>query len=139
MTDYGGRVEELVLKSQSKEEGEPQQVLLSHNGDAEAIKENVWWKGMFLVPWANRIANVSFFYNDKDDIFFLGSNSYLLSIIAREKLKLLMLGILGGRKLLLDLHLLQNHFIKDSMHEHGNDQYNQLLYSHIIFNTVTII
>ena len=64
--DYGGRVEELSLSPESlqKKKGgkfraTPQQVLLSHNGDADAIKENMWWKGMFLIPWANRIAYVS--------------------------------------------------------------------------------
>lgn len=62
--DFGGRVEELVLLSQSIKNnrfmfGSPQQVLLSHNGNATAIKENTWWKGMFLIPWANRIAYVS--------------------------------------------------------------------------------
>lgn len=61
VVDFGGRVEELVLVSQSKESGEPQKVLLSHNGNASAIKENMWWKGMFLVPWANRIAYVSYY------------------------------------------------------------------------------
>lgn len=61
IVDFGGRVEELALLPQSAKgkHGEPQQVLLSHNGNAADIKENAWWKGMFLVPWANRIAYVS--------------------------------------------------------------------------------
>jgi galactose mutarotase-like enzyme len=58
--DFGGRVEELALAPVSMRDAKNvQQVLLSHNGDAAAIKENTWWKGMFLVPWANRIAYVS--------------------------------------------------------------------------------
>ena len=64
-------MEELVLLPHSKRnikrygeyyrkhQSEPVPVLLSHNGNATAIKENTWWKGMFLVPWANRIAYVS--------------------------------------------------------------------------------
>ena len=54
-------MEELYLLSQSAKgkPSQPQQVLLSHNGNATSIKENTWWKGMFLVPWANRIAYVS--------------------------------------------------------------------------------
>lgn len=61
IVDFGGRVEELALSSVSVKDKarSVQQVLLSHNGDAAAIKENTWWKGMFLVPWANRIAYVS--------------------------------------------------------------------------------
>lgn len=52
-------MEELALVSQSaKSKDQVQQVLLSHNGNATDIKENTWWKGMFLVPWANRIAYV---------------------------------------------------------------------------------
>ena len=58
VVDFGGRVEELYLRSRAKG-GPPLKVLLSHNGNATAIKENTWWKGMFLVPWANRIAHVS--------------------------------------------------------------------------------
>lgn len=72
VVDFGGRVEELVLLPHSmrntKQYGsygrmyrpKPVPVLLSHNGNATSIKENTWWKGMFLVPWANRIAYVSF-------------------------------------------------------------------------------
>ena len=59
VVDFGGRVEDLVLKSQSQ--GKLRSVLLTHNGNATAIKENAWWKGMLLVPWANRIAYVSNF------------------------------------------------------------------------------
>ena len=62
VVDYGGRIEELALLPKSvggrRRRVLPQQILLSHNGDVDAIKENVWWKGMFLVPWANRIAYV---------------------------------------------------------------------------------
>lgn len=57
VVDFGGRVEDLVLKSRSQ--GKLRSVLLTHNGNATAIKENSWWKGMLLVPWANRIAYVS--------------------------------------------------------------------------------
>ena len=56
-------MEELVLSpvsvEGSKKKSNLQQVLLSHNGDEAAITKNTWWKGMFLVPWANRIAYVS--------------------------------------------------------------------------------
>ena len=56
-------MEELALSpvsvKGSKKKANVQQVLLSHNGDEAAIVENAWWKGMFLVPWANRIAYVS--------------------------------------------------------------------------------
>ena len=55
--DYSGRVEDLVLKSRSTSKVWP--VLLTHNGNATAIEENAWWKGMLLLPWANRIAYVS--------------------------------------------------------------------------------
>lgn len=55
-------MEELALAPVSvsgRKKTRVQQVLLSHNGDEAAIVENTWWKGMFLVPWANRIAYVS--------------------------------------------------------------------------------
>ncbi len=66
-------MEELVLLSQSargrrKQSEKPQKILLSHSGNATAIKENVWSKGMFLVPWANRIAYVSYCGTWQDDI-----------------------------------------------------------------------
>lgn len=65
-------MEELVLASQSAGRGrssaKPQKILLSHNGNATAIKENTWFKGMLLVPWANRIAYVSSVSHT--DIFF---------------------------------------------------------------------
>ena len=54
---FGGRVEELHLASQTT--GALRDVLLTHHGDSEAIKENMWWKGMLLMPYANRIAYVS--------------------------------------------------------------------------------
>ena len=56
IVDYGGRVEDLVLKSHST--GEMRKVLLTHNDNATAVLENKWWKGMILLPWANRIAYV---------------------------------------------------------------------------------
>ena len=49
-------MEELHLKSQKHHN--IRNVLLSHNGDSEAIKENKWSKGMLLIPWANRINEV---------------------------------------------------------------------------------
>ena len=55
--DYGGRVEVLRLVSQSQ--GKLRDVLLTHNDNASAIIENKYWKGMLLIPWANRIAYVS--------------------------------------------------------------------------------
>ena len=57
VVDYGGRVEELQLMSPSQ--GKLRDVLLTHNGNATAIMANEYWKGMLLVPWANRIAYVS--------------------------------------------------------------------------------
>ena len=54
--DYGGRVEDLVLNSQST--GAQRRVLLTHDNNATAVLENKWWKGMLLIPWANRIAYV---------------------------------------------------------------------------------
>lgn len=56
--DYGGRVEDLVLKSRST--GEMRKVLLTHDDNATAVVENTWWQGMLLLPWANRIAYVIF-------------------------------------------------------------------------------
>ena len=50
-------MEELRLVSQSK--GKLRNVLLTHNGNATAIMANEYWKGMLLIPWANRIAYVS--------------------------------------------------------------------------------
>ena len=55
--DFGGRVEELRL--QSKSQGKLRDVLLTHKNNATAINENEYWKGMLLIPWANRIAYVS--------------------------------------------------------------------------------
>ena len=40
------------------QEEELRDVLLGHNNDADAIKENGLWKGMLLLPYANRIAYV---------------------------------------------------------------------------------
>ena len=57
MTDFGGRVELLYLLSRNS--GTLRNVLLGHNGDSSAIKENKYWKGMILIPYANRIAYVS--------------------------------------------------------------------------------
>ena len=55
--DYGGRVEDLRLKSQSG--GQLRTVLLTHKGNDTAIIQNAGWMGMLLIPWANRIAYVS--------------------------------------------------------------------------------
>ena len=59
IVDYGGRVEDLVLKSHST--GDLRKTLLTHDDNATAVLENKWWKGMILLPWANRIAYVSCF------------------------------------------------------------------------------
>ena len=58
ITDFGGRVEDLQLESKST--GKLRKVLLTHNDNATAVLENKWWKGMLLLPWANRIAYVCF-------------------------------------------------------------------------------
>lgn len=57
ITDFGGRVESLYLRS--RETGVIRNVLLGHHGDVDAIKENKLWRGMFLLPFASRIAYVS--------------------------------------------------------------------------------
>ena len=57
VTDFGGKVEALRLKSRST--GVLRDVLLTDNGDEAAITANKFWKGMLLVPWANRVAYVS--------------------------------------------------------------------------------
>ena len=57
VTDWGGRVEELKLTSHST--GELRDVLLTHHGSQALIEGNKWWKGMLLMPWANRVAFVS--------------------------------------------------------------------------------
>ena len=56
ITDFGGLVEDLQLKSFFT--GRMRQVLVTHNNDADEVLENTWWKGMLLIPWANRIAYV---------------------------------------------------------------------------------
>lgn len=56
ITDYGGRVEDLQLRSRST--SKMRKVLLTHSNNATAVLENKWWKGMLLIPWANRIAYV---------------------------------------------------------------------------------
>ena len=56
ITDYGGRVEDLQLRSRST--SKIRKVLLTHDNNATAVLENKWWKGMLLIPWANRIAYV---------------------------------------------------------------------------------
>ena len=38
--------------------GVQRKVLLTHDDNATAVLENKWWKGMLLLPWANRIAYV---------------------------------------------------------------------------------
>ena len=53
---FGGRVEQLYLRSLST--GVMRNVLLSHHGDADLMAENKFWKGMLLIPWANRIDHV---------------------------------------------------------------------------------
>lgn len=77
IVDFGGRVEELALspvslRGSKRKSNNVQQVLLSHNGDVAAIKENTWWKGMFLVPWANRIAYVSYSVHNNSPLYYFG-------------------------------------------------------------------
>ena len=57
IVDYGGLVEDLVLRSLST--GRMRRVLLTHDNNASAVMENTWWQGMLLLPWANRISYVS--------------------------------------------------------------------------------
>ena len=56
VTDFGGKVEALRLSSRTT--GTLRDVLLTDNGNETAITENKFWKGMLLIPWANRIAYV---------------------------------------------------------------------------------
>ena len=58
-------MEKLMLAPQKQrrhrhrhQEEEPRDVLLGHNNDADAIKENGLWMGMLLLPYASRIAYV---------------------------------------------------------------------------------
>ena len=62
ITDFGGCVEDLQLKSLAT--GKMRKVLVTHNNDADEVVENTWWKGMLLIPWANRIAYVCWKYNN---------------------------------------------------------------------------
>ena len=57
VTDFGGRIETLQLRS--KLTNVQRDILLGHNGNSTAIVENQFWKGMMLIPWANRIAYVN--------------------------------------------------------------------------------
>lgn len=60
VTDFGGRVEKLVLNSRTT--GVTRDVLLGHHGNSSSIVDNQYWRGMLLLPWANRIAYVSKYY-----------------------------------------------------------------------------
>ncbi|XP_065184892.1 uncharacterized protein YihR-like [Sycon ciliatum] len=51
----GGRVEAVRLMSPNSHR--VRDVILTHNGDPAAIKENALFKGAILLPFANRIAN----------------------------------------------------------------------------------
>eukprot|EP00731_Ephydatia_muelleri_P019665 Em0012g490a len=67
VTDFGGKVEALRLSSRTT--GTLRDVLLTDNGNETAITENKFWKGMLLIPWANRIAYGKYtFYNDTNDL-----------------------------------------------------------------------
>ena len=50
-------MEDLVLMSHNQ--GKLRKVLLTHQDNVTAITDNSWWKGMVLLPWANRISKVS--------------------------------------------------------------------------------
>ena len=56
ITDLGGRIEDLVLQGS---DGKLRSVLLTHDNNVTAIKENAWWKNAILLPYANRIDGVS--------------------------------------------------------------------------------
>ena len=47
-----------ALRLMSRSTGALRDVLLTDNANETAITENKFWKGMLLVPWANRIAYV---------------------------------------------------------------------------------
>lgn len=57
VTDLGGRIEDLVLLGQYN--ARLRSVLLTHHNNATAIKENAWWRNAILLPYANRINEVS--------------------------------------------------------------------------------
>ena len=56
ITDLGGRIEDLVLQGS---DGKLRSVLLTHDNNVTAIKENAYWKNAILLPYANRIDGVS--------------------------------------------------------------------------------
>jgi len=61
VTDLGGRVEDLVLQDKRPIGSRRlRSVLLTHNKNATAIKENTWWKNAILFPYANRINGVRY-------------------------------------------------------------------------------
>ena len=53
--DFGGRVEDLTLMSESR--GALKPVLVTHDNNASAVRANFHWAGAMLAPFANRIAN----------------------------------------------------------------------------------
>ena len=54
-------MEELKLASQTTRK--LRDVLLTHHDDQQSIEDNKWWKGMLLLPWANRIDAVRYRLN----------------------------------------------------------------------------
>jgi galactose mutarotase-like enzyme len=54
--DFGGRLEDLTLRSKSGAAA-LKQVIATHNNNASAVRANVHWAGAMLAPFANRIAN----------------------------------------------------------------------------------
>ena len=53
--DFGGRLEEVVLMSKSR--NKLKSVIATHNNNASAVRANIHWAGAMLAPFANRIAN----------------------------------------------------------------------------------
>eukprot|EP00043_Microstomoeca_roanoka_P028522 m.18356 g.18356 ORF g.18356 m.18356 type:complete len:363 (+) comp8473_c1_seq1:100-1188(+) len=58
--DVGGRVEELYLLGSTG----LRKVLATHDRNATAVKANAHWQGELLVPYANRIANATYTWNE---------------------------------------------------------------------------
>lgn len=68
--DFGGRLEDLTLVSKSR--NKLKQVLATHDNNASAVRANVHWAGAMLAPFANRIANGT--YTFEENTYYLPRN-----------------------------------------------------------------
>jgi len=60
--EYGGAVDEIVLRSAATKGLKP--VILSSNGNCETIAATTQVQGKHLIPYANRIANYTYVWNE---------------------------------------------------------------------------